>query len=202
MNSATPAIRRQLIQMVLLISGAVLLLTVTCLFAYDFVTFRQTSQRQLDTLGRAIAANSTAALAFDNPDDAQTVLAAFEVDPHVIHAALYRLDGSAVRRLSEQGTREAFPRRLEPGATGLRFAQGDLIDVLPVIEGSRRMGTLYLQSDLQAIYDRIRLYAGIVALVVCGAAAACLRVVTPPAAPDLQPHPGTGADGECHLDAS
>ena len=81
MKPSAPAIRRQLMQMVLLISGAVLLLTVTALFAYDFVTFRQTSQRQLDTLGRAIAANSTAALAFDNPDDAGTVLAAFEVDP-------------------------------------------------------------------------------------------------------------------------
>ena len=63
MSTAGPAIRRQLIQMVLFTSGAVLLLTVTCLFAYDFLTFRQTSQRQLDTLGRAIAANSTAALA-------------------------------------------------------------------------------------------------------------------------------------------
>ena len=170
MKSATPAIRRQLIQMVLLISGAVLLLTVTCLFAYDFVTFRQTSQRQLYTLGRAIAANSTAALAFDNPDDAQTVLAAFEVDPHVTHAALYRLDGrlfAVYPRKAQAGV----PTTLDPGGTGLRFEHGDLIDVLPVVEGGRRMGTLFLQSDLQAIYDRIRVYAGIVALVVCGAAA-------------------------------
>ncbi len=90
MSISTPVIRRQLIKMVLLTSSAVLLLTVTSLFAYDFVTFRQSSRQQLDTLGRAIASNATAALAFDNPDDAQNVLAAFEVDPHITHAALYQ----------------------------------------------------------------------------------------------------------------
>jgi signal transduction histidine kinase/ActR/RegA family two-component response regulator/uncharacterized membrane protein affecting hemolysin expression len=156
--------------MVLLISGAVLLLTVTSLFAYDFVTFRQTSQRQLDTLGRAIAANSTAALAFDNPDDAGTVLSAFEVDPHVAHAALYRLDGRLFAVYPSKA-RAGVPARLQADATGFRFEHGALIDVLPVSEGNRRMGTLFLQSDLRAIYDRIRLYAGIVALVVCASAA-------------------------------
>jgi signal transduction histidine kinase/ActR/RegA family two-component response regulator len=170
MNASSPAIRRQLIQMVLLISGAVLLLTVTALFAYDFVTFRQTSQRQLDTLGRAIAANSTAALAFDNPDDARTVLSAFEVDPHVVHAALYRLDGTLFAVYPSKA-RGGVPPLLRAEATGFRFERGALIDVLPVSEGSRRMGTLFLQSDLRAIYERIRLYAGIVALVVCASAA-------------------------------
>ncbi|MGC1458189.1 MAG: ATP-binding protein [Steroidobacteraceae bacterium] len=170
MKTSAPAIRRQLIQMVLLISGAVLLLTVTALFAYDFVTFRQTSQRQLDTLGRAIAANSTAALAFDNPDDADTVLAAFEVDPHVAHAALYRLDGTLFAVYPSKA-RSGVPARLQAAATGFRFEPGSLIDVLPVTEGARRMGTLFLQSDLRAIYDRIRLYAGIVTLVVCASAA-------------------------------
>ncbi len=170
MQPSAPAIRRQLIQMVLLISGAVLLLTVTALFAYDFVTFRQSSQRQLDTLGRAIAANSTAALAFDNPDDAQTVLAAFEVDPHVTHAALYRLDGRLFAVYPSKA-RGGVPSALPPESLGFRFEHADLIDVLPVTEGSRRMGTLFLQSDLRAIYDRIRLYAGIVTLLVIAAAA-------------------------------
>jgi signal transduction histidine kinase/ActR/RegA family two-component response regulator len=167
MNTKVPAIRRQLIQMVLLTSGAVLLLTVTCLFAYDFLTFRQTSQRQLDTLGRAIAANSTAALAFNNSDDAQTVLSAFEVDPHITHAALYRLDGARFAVYPSHAAAGEFPAQLKPDGTGFRFGRSDLVGILPVIEGQRRMGTLFVQSDLGAIYDRIRLYAGIVALVVC-----------------------------------
>jgi signal transduction histidine kinase/ActR/RegA family two-component response regulator/uncharacterized membrane protein affecting hemolysin expression len=169
MSSAIPTIRRQLTQMVLFTSGAVLLLTVTSLFAYDFLTFRHTSQRQLETLGRAIAANSTAALAFDNPDDAQTVLAAFQVDQHITHAALYRLDGALFAMYPSSAAAGQFPAQLKAGATGFRFEHSALVGVLPVIEGNRRMGTLFVQSDLGAIYDRMRLYAGIVAVVVCAA---------------------------------
>jgi signal transduction histidine kinase/ActR/RegA family two-component response regulator len=167
MNTPVPAIRRQLIQMVLLITGAVLLLTVSSLFAYDFVSFRQNSQRQLETLGRAIAANSTAALAFDNPDDAQSVLSAFEVDPHITHAALYRRDGARFAIYPKNAGANGFPTRLQADATGFHFEQGALVGILPVTEGSRRMGTLFVRSDLRALYDRIRVYAGIVALLLC-----------------------------------
>jgi signal transduction histidine kinase/ActR/RegA family two-component response regulator len=167
MATRTPSIRRQLTQMVLFTSGAALLLAVSSMFAYDFITFRQTSQRQLETLGRAIAANSTAALAFDNPDDAQTVLAAFQVDHHITHAALYRLDGTLFAMYPSTAAAPEFPAHLKPDAGSFRFERTDLVGVLPVTEGKRRMGTLFLQSDLGAIYDRIRLYAGIVALVVC-----------------------------------
>jgi signal transduction histidine kinase len=155
--------------MVLFTSGAVLVLAVVSMFAYDFLTFRQTSQRQLETLGRAIAANSTAALAFDNRDDAQTALAAFQFDAHITHAALYRLDGTLFAVYPTQATAREFPTQLQAGAADFRFSRAALVGILPVTEGSQRMGTLFVQSDLRAVYDRIRLYAGIVAAVVCAA---------------------------------
>src|SRR4029078_9944183 len=89
MPSQPKAIRGQLMRMVLLTSGAVLLLTSASLFAYEFSTFREASRQRLETLGRAIAANSTAALAFANRDDAEDVLRAFDADPHIEAAALY-----------------------------------------------------------------------------------------------------------------
>ena len=167
MNTTAPAIRGQLIKMVLITSSAVLLLTVTSLFVYDFLTFRQNSVQQLDTLGRAIAANATAALAFDNADDARNVLTAFEVEPHIAQAALYKMSGARFAAYSSHAATGEIPTRLKPEATGFHFEHSSLVGVLPVTEGSRRLGTLYVQSDLRAIYDRIRLYAGIVALVVC-----------------------------------
>jgi signal transduction histidine kinase/ActR/RegA family two-component response regulator len=169
MGTSIPTLRRQLTQMVLFTSGAVLLLAVISMSAYDFLTFRQTSQRQLETLGRAIAANSTAALAFDNRDDAQTALAAFQFDQHITHAALYRLDGTLFAVYPNHAPDGEFPTQLKAGAARFHFSRADLVGILPVSEGSRRMGTLYVQSDLRAVYDRIRLYAGIVAAVVCAA---------------------------------
>ena len=99
MSLPTP-IRRKLMQMLLLTTGVVLLFTCSAFFTYELVTFRQTLVRQLDTLAKAIASNSTAALAFDNPDDARAALAAFKADPHIVAAALYDETRRAVRFLS------------------------------------------------------------------------------------------------------
>jgi uncharacterized membrane protein affecting hemolysin expression len=90
--SSTP-IRRTLMRMIFLSAGAVLAVTTTAFCAYEFLTFRQSSVQQLQTLSQAIASNSTAALAFDNADDAATILAAFKADPHIAAAALYDSQG-------------------------------------------------------------------------------------------------------------
>ncbi len=63
-------IRRKLTTVILLTSGAVLLLTSAVFVGYEYLTFRQTTVRHLHTLGRIVAANSTAALAFDDHDAA------------------------------------------------------------------------------------------------------------------------------------
>ncbi|HEV7631609.1 MAG TPA: ATP-binding protein, partial [Steroidobacteraceae bacterium] len=47
-----------------------------------------------------------------------------------------------------------------------RFERGHLIGFQPVVEGGRRLGTLFVKSDLKAIDERVRLYSGIVALVI------------------------------------
>src|ERR1700722_16114496 len=92
---ATPStpIRRTLMRMIFLSSGAVLAVTTLAFCTYEFLTFRQSSIQQLQILSRAIASNSTAALAFDNVEDASGVLAAFKADPHIVAAALYNAEG-------------------------------------------------------------------------------------------------------------
>ncbi len=71
-------IQRTLMMVILLTCGAVMLITSGAFFAYEYLTFRQLTLRNLEILGEAIAANSTAALAFDNPDDAREALSAFK----------------------------------------------------------------------------------------------------------------------------
>src|SRR6266542_232010 len=90
-------IRRKLMTIMLLTSGLVLLLTCAAFMAYDLLTFRQSAVRELSTVGEIIAANSTAALAFQNQDDAREVLAALRADRHIVAATLY---DRRVRRLA------------------------------------------------------------------------------------------------------
>jgi signal transduction histidine kinase/ActR/RegA family two-component response regulator len=166
MRQTPVPIRRTLMNVLLLTSGAVMLTTCLAFGAYDFLTYRRQTLHNLATLGEAIAANSTAALAFENPDDAREVLAALRADPHVVAATLYTRAGVSFASYptaylaSHGGLRSAT--RLQDG---YRFESGYLIGVQPVVQGTRRMGTLYLKSDLGALYDWLQSFAIIAALV-------------------------------------
>jgi signal transduction histidine kinase/ActR/RegA family two-component response regulator len=157
-------IRRTMMRMIFIAAAAVLAVTVTGFCAYEFFTFRQSSTQQLQILSQAIASNSTAALAFDNADDAVGVLAAFKADPHIVAAALYGTDGRLFAAYPKGASAAGLPPR--PGAPGYRFGAGKLSGFQPVAEGPKRLGTLYVESDLGAMNARIKLYALISLLVI------------------------------------
>lgn len=159
-------IRRKLMTMILGTSGVVLFLTCAAFLAYEVYSFRRSSVQQLSTLGRIVADNSTAALAFDNPDDATEILAALKAERHIAAAALYDAEGRLFARYPADAPDARFPAA--PRTDGYRMLQGHLIGFAPVtqVQGATRLGTLYLDSDLEAIYERLRLYGVIAAIVV------------------------------------
>jgi signal transduction histidine kinase/ActR/RegA family two-component response regulator len=171
MSAQTRPIRRTLMSVMLLTCGAVMLITSAAFVAYEYVTFRQLLVRNVKILGAAIAQNGTAALAFDNPDDAREVLSAFKVQPHVRAARLYMSNGSLIASYPDSVTRSPTVRA--PGEDGYRFADGLLIGVQPVVQNGRRMGTLYLESDLDEIYEHFELFGatGVLITLVCAVAA-------------------------------
>src|SRR6266550_1126655 len=87
-------IQKKLMRVILLISGVMLLVTSSAFFAYEFYAFRQTTKQKLSSLGKVIATNSTAALAFDNHDDATEILLALKAEPHIIAASVYDEKGN------------------------------------------------------------------------------------------------------------
>jgi signal transduction histidine kinase/ActR/RegA family two-component response regulator len=162
-QSSTP-IRRTLMRMIFLAGGVVLLVTSSAFCAYEFLTFRQTSVQQLQILSRAIATNSTAALAFENADDAASVLTAFKSDPHIVAAALYDTRGKVFATYPQGLAVDRFPA--QPGK-GYSFGRNALVGYQPVAEGPKQLGVLYVESDLDAMYARIKLY-GVILLLVAG----------------------------------
>jgi PAS domain S-box-containing protein len=157
-------IRRKLMTLLLLTSGAMVLLTCALFLTSELFTFRQAMIRQASTLGKIVADNSTAAVAFQNADDAQEILNALKAEPHIVAAGLYNKDGKLFTKYPATLPDAALPGALE--ADGYRFENSSLIGVQPVAQGDRRVGTLYLKTDLGAIYDRFRHYSVIVAVVI------------------------------------
>jgi uncharacterized membrane protein affecting hemolysin expression len=73
----------------LLTSAAAIVLTCSALILYELVTTRDESLQQVATLARIVSANSTAALAFRDEQDAQEVLATLRTEPSIVAAVLY-----------------------------------------------------------------------------------------------------------------
>ncbi len=149
-------IRKKLMRIILLISGAILVVTSAAFFAYEFYAFRQNTTQKVSTLAQVIATNSTAALAFDDHETAAEILTALKAEPHVTAAALFDNKGILFSRYPANESANIFP--VSPGTDQFRFTGSYLEGFQPVIEGNRRLGTLYIKSDLGGMYQRLRLF--------------------------------------------
>ncbi|MEO8315031.1 MAG: ATP-binding protein [Pseudomonadota bacterium] len=167
MPRSQQSIRRMLMRAIFLSCGAVLAITVSGFLGYELLTLRHSSIQQLQTLSKAIASNSTAALAFDNPDDGAVVLGALKADPHIVAAALYDQQGKVLATYPQKLSAAEYPP--QPGTRGYEFTHSRLQGFEPVIDKERSLGMLYVESDLDAVYQRLLLY-GLIALLVTATA--------------------------------
>jgi PAS domain S-box-containing protein len=153
------SIQRKLMQMIMLTCGAVLVLTCAAFFTYEFLTYRDITKRELSTLGEIVAANSTSSLAFDNKEDADEILSALKAQKHLVAACLYDKEGKVFSTYPSNLPATSFPI---PQGSGYSFSGAYLQGFEPVIQGSTRLGTLFLKSDMKGVNDRFILY-GIIA---------------------------------------
>jgi signal transduction histidine kinase/ActR/RegA family two-component response regulator len=168
-NTHSTSIRHSLMRMMLFSSGAVIALMTLAFCSYEVLTFRHASVQKLQTLSEAIASNCTSSLAFANKEDAISVLTAFKADPHIIAAALYDTQGGLFATYPAALTSPNFPA-LSP-ALGYKFDANALVGVTPVLQHGARLGTLYVKSDLRAIYASALLYGALLVLVMTGSLA-------------------------------
>jgi PAS domain S-box-containing protein len=157
-------IKRKLMVILMLTSSVVLLLTCAAFFSYELTTFKENAFQSLSTLGDVIASNSTASLAFDNESDATEVLSALKGRPQIIAAALYDSDGKLFARYPAALPADSFPR--VPEHDGFRSKGSHLVGYMPVVQGdNNRLGTLLLEANKSAMYNRLKPYTALAALV-------------------------------------
>jgi signal transduction histidine kinase len=161
------SIPKKLTWMNLLVSGAALVLASAGFFLYDLYNFRTGTVRNLGIEAQIIGANSVSALEFDDPHSAENTLSALQAAPHVMSAEIYTPDGNAFAgyRRDHSGTFPPPP----PIPTGQeevhRFQRGEVALVQLITFRKKPVATIYIRSDLQAMHDRERNFAFIVATV-------------------------------------
>jgi PAS domain S-box-containing protein len=165
-NFGKYSIRQKLTWMNLLVCGATLFLASSAFVAYELATLRLEMVNNLSIQAQVLGANCASAVLFGDPESARTTLSALKAAPHILSVAIYTNSTEPFAAyMREPGTLEPLPQ-LAAGQTELhRFARGALELAHPMVFQGKLIGTVFIRSDLQEVYDRLLRYAGIVAVV-------------------------------------
>lgn len=148
-------IQQKLLRVIMLTCLIVLVLVISSYLILAYNSFRNTTQKDVITLGEIIASNSSGALAFDSPKDAQEILNGLKANTHIVAACLYTKDGRIFATYAKDSL-FVFPTASQ--WKGYRFQEGGIEGFNTVIQGNTMLGTLYLQSDLKTMYTQLRYY--------------------------------------------
>lgn len=159
---------------ILMTTSLALLLMGSALIVYEGITFRRGLETNITVLGKIIGANSTAALAFDDPKNAQEILSALAAEKQVTAAAIYDRRGQLFASFPDNLPADQFPTR--PGGYSHTVENGHLALFQPIMQEGSRLGTIYLRADLGELYARFRAYGVLLLLVAACASLAALAL--------------------------
>ncbi len=156
--------------MMLLTSIIVLTLSSVLFIINDMITFRRAMVNDLSMLAEVIGSNCIGALSFNDREFAEKALTALRVNPHVVCACIHNSEGelfagylnAGLDRDSSSPECNGFHQveALEGKGDGHYF-QKDFLEVFhSIVLDGQTIGTIFIRSDLQALYSRLKLYAG------------------------------------------
>jgi len=167
-------IRDKLRMIIMFTVGAALVLACGSILAYDQIAFRGDMRNNLGVLAEMFGANSTAALSFDDPREAENLLEGLRASRPIVAAFLYTTHGqffAAYRR--EPGSALAAPLVQPDGA---RFEGGQLVLFKTILLRGKPQGTLYLVSDLRELHGRLASFGWIILAIMLGSCVVALAL--------------------------
>jgi len=180
------SLRQKLTGIIVLTCSVAILLACLVFAVYDAATFVRTLQDDLGTVAEITGSNSTAALTFGDANSAREILGALRAKPHIVGASIYARDGRILARYSRKGSKgSSVPS--EPGPDSTSIVSGHVILFRQIRLEGERVGTIYLESDLDELYTRGAHFAEIMGVVILASLiSACLlafrlqRVISEP----------------------
>ncbi len=164
------SIKHKLTIMMMLTSIIVLILSSASFIINDMITFRRTMVNDLSMLAEVIGSNSIGALSFNDREFAEKALTALKADPHVVYACIHNSEGELFARYLNGGLDRdsSSPECSEfhqvdaskAAGNSHYFRKGYLEVFNRIVLDGQTIGTIFIRSDLQALYSRLKLYAG------------------------------------------
>jgi signal transduction histidine kinase/DNA-binding response OmpR family regulator len=184
-------ISRKLNFIVMSTSGFALLVACAAFMAYDVYTARQRMATDLSLVAEGLAINVGPALDFADARGAEDLLGSLRARNNVVAALVLDAEGQPFARYLRKDVSGGFAVP-DPRAPGSYFEKDEKGEVLLAFRDvfdkeGQRLGTVFLQSDMEELRERLRRYLGILGAVLIASllaafllASALQRVISGP----------------------
>jgi hypothetical protein len=148
------SLRQRILVLTMLTTGFGLVLGSAGYLLYDIRTAKEEKLQQLELAAELIGTNSAASLAFDDPQSAEKYLGAFKARAGFRGGVLYTASGKILAFYdAPDGKRFLPPKSVSDGT----IWEPDRIKLTsPIFLDDKRIGTVYLESDLNDLHERTR----------------------------------------------
>jgi PAS domain S-box-containing protein len=172
------SLSRKLTAMNMLVSGVALLLASVAFFAYDLFTFRTNLITNISIQAQIIGANAVSPLIFNDAESAKTTLSALRASRHIVYAGIYSPNGDFFASFWREGTTPALPLPPFSPAEGQKhwFDHKQFALLQTIVFQGKPVGIVYIRSDLDAIYSRLKSYALILLAILSASLFAALGI--------------------------
>jgi PAS domain S-box-containing protein len=181
---------RHKLTLVIMINTVVALCMTGLGFAeYGVYQFKELRLEDLNALANILGTNSTAPLAFKDPNSAQDILRALAVKPHILSAVIYDRDGRSFAVFHRgESTKEYMAPPVESESS--RFTSDRVLIFQTINFQGERVGTVFLEGDTveykELLVGYLLFFSLIVAAVSIGAFAMAGRPQRPISNPILE----------------
>jgi PAS domain S-box-containing protein len=151
---------------------AALCVTGIAFVGYGLQRFKLHQTEDLRALANVVGTNSTAALAFEDPDSATEILQALAAKPHILAACIYNPDGKPFAVYHNVALKGVFsPPPVENDT--IRFTTERVVIFQKITLNGEKVGTMFLEGDtveLQQSFERYLLFFGLILVAVSSGA--------------------------------
>jgi signal transduction histidine kinase/DNA-binding response OmpR family regulator len=158
------SIRVKLMSGFMLTSIVALLIAVSAIALYDFAVFKERVLADANVLAGIMGSNTAISIVYNDRDQAKATLSALRAQPRIVAGAVFDRDGNLFAEYHRTGSGHDAHIETPQAATGL--TANAVVATHAIDFNGARVGTVYLQSDLGAVRERLRTYVALLPVVV------------------------------------
>ena len=153
--------KHKLIFIIMVTTVSVLFISTSAVITTELIWFKKQMVDNISTLAQVIGANCTAALTFNDKNAAKEILMALQAEPNIVGAVIFNKENELFAKY-QKGNHPMVFARILAGSEGHYFDSNYSYYLKEIYFDKELVGKVFLQSDLDWFYTRLKEYAKIV----------------------------------------